>query len=168
MVLPDVLKPNLKIVFCGTAVSKSSAGRNSYYAGKGNLFYKILSKSKLTPFVLNPEDYKKLLFYEIGLTDLAKNTSGNDSDLNPDDFDVKGFYSKILNNNPQWICFNGKEAARVYFNLKSTKEISYGIRKEQLGNTKIFIAPSTSSQARKYWDESYWLQLKTLLDNETI
>jgi TDG/mug DNA glycosylase family protein len=38
-VLPDVLKPGLKVVFCGTAVGNKSARASAYYAGRGNQFW---------------------------------------------------------------------------------------------------------------------------------
>ena len=42
MILPDLLKDNLKIVFCGTAAGNKSAERKAYYAVAGNLFYPAL------------------------------------------------------------------------------------------------------------------------------
>ncbi|GEO17500.1 hypothetical protein [Microvirga aerophila] len=36
--LPEVLLPNLKIVFCGTAAGNRSAASGAYYAQPGNRF----------------------------------------------------------------------------------------------------------------------------------
>lgn len=55
-ILPDILGPNLKVVFCGTAVGEKSARRGHYYAGPGNKFWQYLHASKLTPALLRPED----------------------------------------------------------------------------------------------------------------
>jgi G:T/U-mismatch repair DNA glycosylase len=41
-VLPDSLGPNLRVVFCGTAVGKTSASVGHYYAGPGNEFWGTL------------------------------------------------------------------------------------------------------------------------------
>ena len=43
MILQDVLKPKLDIVFCGSAVGAVSAVKQAYYAGPGNKFYAILA-----------------------------------------------------------------------------------------------------------------------------
>ena len=56
-VLPDVLKPGLAIVFCGTAAGNESARRRAYYAGLGNAFWPTLAKVGLTPCQLAPEEF---------------------------------------------------------------------------------------------------------------
>jgi TDG/mug DNA glycosylase family protein len=161
MILPDVLKPNLKVVFCGTAVGDASAKKEAYYAGPGNQFYPILFKAGITNTLLQPEEYRQLLGYNIGLTDLVKFTSGNDNVLYKNDYDVKGFLKKIVTYQPKFVCFNGKKAAAEFMGTK-THKISYGLMARTIGNTKLYCAPSTSGSARKFWDESYWFELKKL------
>ena len=96
MILQDVLKPNLDIVFCGSAVGSASAIKQAYYAGPGNKFYAIVAKTGLTPIQLLPAQYLKMLDYNYGFTDMVKHVSGNDSILRKDDFDAIGFKKKIL------------------------------------------------------------------------
>lgn len=55
-VLPDLLRPGLDVVFCGTAVATASAQRGHYYAGPGNRFWQLLHESGLTTTLLTPED----------------------------------------------------------------------------------------------------------------
>ena len=77
-VLPDVPEPNLKIIFCGTAAGDTSASTGAYYTGPGNKFWKTLYTVGLTPQQLKPDDFRMLLQYGLGLTDLAKYASGSD------------------------------------------------------------------------------------------
>ncbi|MDO0822085.1 uracil-DNA glycosylase family protein [Desulfosporosinus nitroreducens] len=56
--LPDVLKNDLNIVFCGTAIGNQSAANNAYYAHSGNKFWSILNQIDLTPTKVNPHDCK--------------------------------------------------------------------------------------------------------------
>ena len=165
MILPDIIKTDLKIVFCGTAAGNKSAERKAYYAGKGNLFYKTLTSCGFTPMLLQPEQFPELLNYQIGLTDLAKNTYGMDKDLKHEDYDTKSFEEKILKYQPNFVCFNGKEAAKVFFGLKKTSQVSIGLQTQTIGKTKLFVAPSTSITAFAYWDENVWQQLKFLISN---
>ena len=162
-VLPDILKPDLQIVFCGTAAGDKSAERKAYYAGRGNLFYLMLATCGFTPSLFEPEQFPDLLNHQIGLTDLAKHTHGMDKDLKSEDYDTVSFEEKILKNQPQIVCFNGKEAAKVFLKLKDTKQVSYGIQEKTIGKTKLYVAPSTSFSARKYWDDSYYKQLQTII-----
>lgn len=164
MILPDVLSDNLNIIFCGTAAGNQSAERKAYYAGPGNLFYPTLASCGFIPKLLNPDEFIKLLDYKIGLTDLVTNYYGADKVLLKEHYNITSFNNKILKFQPDFICFNGKEAAKVFYNLKSTREINYGLQTKTIGKTKIFVAPSTSALAKKYWNENIWSELKKIIN----
>jgi TDG/mug DNA glycosylase family protein len=157
-VLPDVLQHNLKLVFCGTAAGTKSAQVGAYYAGPGNQFWDVLQRVGLTPHKLEPHHFRALPQYGIGLTDLAQKTSGMDKVLKRADFDVEGFRRKMLDYRPRMIAFNGKKSASMFFG-RDTKYISYGLQAEMLGQSAIFVLPSTSGPARGFWDESQWQAL---------
>ena len=167
MILQDLIKPNLDIIFCGTAVGNTSADEQLYYAKSGNKFYSIIYKIGLVPKAIKPSEYKDLLKYSIGLTDIAKNVSGNDNQLNDKDFNRESFVDKITKYKPKFVCFNGKTAAAVFLfnNPKKTKQVSYGLLNNTIGTTKLFVAPSTSGNAKKYWDENIWFSLKNEINN---
>lgn len=90
--LSDILRPNLKLVICGTAAGNKSAELGTYYAGTNNMFWEILNTTGLTPRQLRPDEYEKLLEYGIGLTDIAKKASGMDADIPDAEYDVDAFY----------------------------------------------------------------------------
>ncbi len=156
MVLPDLLQPCLKVVFCGSAVGDRSAQRQAYYAGPGNRFWDILAETGLTPYRFSPEQYPSLLEYRIGLTDLVKRRSGQDVQLSAGDFDVAGFGAKIEKHAPKAVGFNGKKAAQQFF---ASTSVEYGRQKVKIGTTALFVLPSTSGAARGFWDPKYWFQL---------
>jgi len=159
MVLEDLLQDGLNIVFCGTAAGTQSAKRKAYYAGLGNRFYPTLFACKITPRLLNSEEYSLLIEHKIGLTDLAKLAFGMDKALKKNDFDTQQFEEKIKKYNPKCVCFNGKQAAKIYLRKKKTSEITYGFQTETIGKTKLYVAPSTSRAGNKYWDEKKWHDL---------
>ncbi len=80
-VLPDLLRPGLRIVFCGTAAGTVSAARGAYYAHPQNRFWSALHAIGLTPRLLRPEEYPELPQWGLGLTDIAKHVSGMDREL---------------------------------------------------------------------------------------
>lgn len=163
MKLPDLLIENLDVVFCGTAAGDKSAELKAYYAGPGNQFYSILNSVGFTPIKLQPNQFTDLLNYKIGLTDIAKFAQGVDAKLKHTNFDVIGFKAKIIRYQPKYVCFNGKKAAKEYYGLKNTATIKYGIQTATINNTKLFVAPSTSGSARRYWDEKVWKEFFKLL-----
>ena len=99
--LPDVLGPDLKIVFCGTAAGRKSAELGYYYAGNGNKFWKTLFSTGLTPRLLLPSEFRDLTTLGIGLTDMVKDKSGMDISLARSDFKNNGLVEKIMKYNPK-------------------------------------------------------------------
>lgn len=104
-----------------------------------------------------------LLKFNLGLTDLVKEESGNDRELNEDAYDLARFEELIEINQPKYVCFNGKEVAKVYL---GRKKVAYGLQKELINNTRLFVAPSTSGAASKYWDKKWWQHLVEILNKE--
>ena len=153
MILPDLLIHNLNIVFCGMAASKKSKQDKAYYAGPGNKFWKTLHSIGLTPKQLKPEEFTNLIEYKIGLTDICKTDFGNDNELDPMKYDVKRFNLAIIRYKPRIVCFNGKNAAKIFL-IK--KMVDYGIQNETIGETKVYVATSTSGAASGFWDINIW------------
>lgn len=158
--LPDLLKQNLKVVFCGTAAGNVSAMRQAYYAGPGNQFYTILNKTGITDRLLNPVEYPGLVKFGVGLTDIVKVQAGMDSYLNHSSFDVDSFNKKITKYQPKIVAFNGKKSAAWALGHKGrTGRIEYGRSTTKIGKSIVFVMPSTSGAARGFWDEKYWFDL---------
>lgn len=155
-ILPDVLKPGLQLVFCGTAPSRRSAADGAYYAHPGNYFWRALHEAGFTPRRFAPAEFRQLPELGIGLTDLAKRHSGNDNELPGDAFDVPALITKIERAAPHRIAFTSKNAARAVL----ARHISaYGQQPECIDTTRVFVLPSPSGQARGYWDLAPWLDL---------
>lgn len=162
--LKDVLSKGLDVVFCGTAKGKASARLGFYYAGPGNKFYGILYKIGLTPNKLEPKDCYNINSFKVGLTDLVHNQAGNDKDIAKENYDVSGFTEKIRFYQPKFVAFTSKTAASFVMGFQGvTSLVKYGLQNNTIGTTKIFVLPSTSGNARRFWDESYWFDLKNLL-----
>jgi len=158
--LPDVLDYNLKVVFCGTAAGDMSAQRKEYYANPTNKFWKTLKNIGLTPRQLNPSEFNSLIQHGIGLTDLAKEASGSDSSISSSEYSRYKFEEKIKKYKPKVIVFNGKKAAKVYLNRDF---VPYGKQNLSIGESIMFILPSTSGAAGGSWDESYWHELAAFI-----
>lgn len=157
-VLPDVLTHDLDIVFCGTAASAASARRKAYYAGPGNAFWRTLHKLGFTPHLFEPEEYKQLKLLGLGLTDLVKTTSGNDRSLSKAHFDAARLKTQIRKYRPRIVAFTSKRAACAYLG----RNTDYGLVPEIEGPTELFVLPSPSGAARKYWSEKPWRELSRL------
>ena len=145
-------------MFCGTAVGAASARRSAYYAGPGNAFWPTLYLAGLTPYQLKPEEYADLLDFRIGLTDLAKEVSGNDDILSRDHFNVDRLKSIIAQYRPRIVAFTGKRAAQEFLG----HHVEYGRLAETHGKTMLFVLTSPSGAACRYWSAAPWHELARL------
>lgn len=157
-ILPDVLGPDLRVVFCGTAVSTASARRGAYYAGPGNRFWPTLYRVGLTPRLLEPEEYGSMGRYRLGLTDLAKSVSGADASLLRSDFDTARLRAAIESCRPRLLAFTSKRAAREFLG----HDVDYGLLPDAIGDTRLFVLTSPSGAARGHWSEEPWFALAEL------
>lgn len=162
MVLPDLLVPDLDIVFCGTAAGAVSARRRAYYAGPGNAFWPTLHSVGLTPRLFKPEEYATLLDLGIGLTDLAKEISGNDNILSRTHFNADRLKAVIQQFRPRIVAFTGKRAAQEFLG----HPVEYGRLAEMHGKTMLFVLTSPSGAACRYWNAAPWHELARLRYSE--
>ena len=158
-VLPDLLAPGLQVVFCGSAAGRRSAEAGAYYAGPGNKFWPILATIGLTPRVLKPSEFAQVLEYGIGLTDLAKDRSGADSQIGQAAYDPLRLKSTLERCRPQALVFNGKRAGQLFIG----ELVDYGLQPLGYDGTAVFVLPSTSGAAQRFWDEAPWWDLANWL-----
>ncbi|HEU0196550.1 MAG TPA: mismatch-specific DNA-glycosylase [Nevskiaceae bacterium] len=154
-VLPDILRLGLKLVFCGTAASRASALARAYYAHPGNAFWRALAEVGLTPRRLAPAEFRRLDDYDIGLTDLGKHVFGTDAQLPAGAFDATGLRKRILACQPRWLAFTSKNGAQAFHGQR----VEFGPQSWRVGNTRVFVLPSPSGQARRSWDIGRWREL---------
>lgn len=157
-IIADVLAPGLRVVFCGTQPGTQSAARRAYYAGRGNRFWPTLHQIGLTSRRLDPEDFREVLSFGIGLTDLAKRTSGPDSVIEPSHVDVARLRESIRHYQPAVLAFNSKKAAS-YALTKPTGRLGYGAQADLFEGSRVFVLPSTSGLASGLWDIRHWHDL---------
>lgn len=154
-VLPDLLRENLSLEICGSAAGTRSARERAYYAHPGNRFWPTLHISGLTPHRLRPEEYPMLLQYGIGLTDVCKSEFGADSELSKRAYEPDALREKILHNRPRALAFNGLSPARSVLG----RTARYGRQPVLIGETIVFVLPSTSGLACRNWDDRLWREL---------
>jgi double-stranded uracil-DNA glycosylase len=157
-ILPDRLKPGLKLVFCGTAAGRQSALQQAYYAHGQNKFWTTLHKIGLTPHLFTPHDYEKLWELDIGLTDIAKHVYGMDHQLPKDALGpeaVAALKARIRKAQPRILAFTSLNGGRKVMGAK----VVAGEQPQMLGETRVFILPSPSPLAANHWDIKPWRDL---------
>ncbi|HKB19827.1 MAG TPA: NUDIX domain-containing protein [Gaiellaceae bacterium] len=140
--VPDVLGPDLDVVFCGINPGRVSAAAHAHFANPRNDFWRLLHDAALTPRQLEPSEQFELLDYRIGATNAAVRTTPGSSDLRRADFadSAERLRSIALELRPWAIAFVGKEAYRGTFGERA----DHGPLQRALGDAGLFVLPSTS------------------------
>jgi TDG/mug DNA glycosylase family protein len=160
-ILPDVLAPGLRVVFCGTAPGTRSAMEGAYYAHPGNYFWRTLFTTGLTPHRLSPREFREVLQFGIGLTDVAKHAFGSDAELPRGAFDAGSLRRKLARYKPCIVAFTSKNAARAALG-SAPGAFRYGPQSLRIAQSQVFVLPSPSGQARGFWNIEPWRQLARL------
>lgn len=158
-VVADVLEHGLRVVFCGTRPSTTSALRQAYYARPGNRFWPTLYRIGLTPRLFKPMDYRSLATCGIGLTDVAKQSSGQDATMTAADIDVDRLWRSMRLYRPRILAFTSKTAAMHALKARRTGQLPYGALPEKIEGIEVHVLPSTSGLATSYWDLTPWQAL---------
>jgi double-stranded uracil-DNA glycosylase len=150
--VPDVLAADLRIVFVGINPGRVSAAARAHFANPRNDFWRLLHAARLTSRLYEPAEQFSLLEEGIGVTNAAYRTTPGSGDLRRGDFvgSAERLERIARELRPGWLAFVGKEAYRGAFGRRP----ELGLQPETLGDTKLFVLPSTSpANAAVPWEE---------------
>src|SRR3954452_14152643 len=84
--VPDVLGPDLEVVFCGINPGRVSAAAAAHFAHPRNDFWRLRADAGFTERLYGREEQFALLELGLGLTNAALRSSPGTDDLRRDDF----------------------------------------------------------------------------------
>ncbi|MCZ7589558.1 MAG: mismatch-specific DNA-glycosylase [Gaiella sp.] len=162
--VPDVLAPGLDVVFCGINPGLHSDAKAAHFANPRNDFWRLLHAVGFTPRLVDPSEQLEVLRYGVGITNAAYRTTRGSSDLRKGDFAGSAERLERLARalRPRAIGFVGKEAYRGPFGVRP----AHGLQERRLGDTLLFVLPSTSpANAAVPWEERlrWFCELRELL-----
>ena len=161
--MPDVLAPDLDVIFCGINPGRVSAAAAAHFANPRNDFWRLLHDAGFTPRLVAPREQFDVLRWRIGLTNAAPRTTPGSSDLRAADF--AGAAARLerlaVELCPRAIAFVGKEAYRGPFRERP----DHGRQQRKLGETMLFVLPSTSpaNAAVPYSERLRWFRALRVL-----
>lgn len=156
--LPDVLAPDLRIVFCGINPGLRSAAAGHHFANPRNDFWRLLADAELTPRLLRPDEQWTLLELGLGLTNAAPRTTRGVGDLRRADF--AGAAERLARIaaelRPRMLAFVGKTAYTGAFGGR----VELGLQRDQILDAETFVLPSTSpaNAAVSYGERLHWFR----------
>ena len=118
--VPDVLAPDLRIVFVGINPGRVSAAARAHFANPRNDFWRLLHAARLTSRRYAPDEQFSLLEEGIGVTNAAYRMTPGSGDLRRADFagSAERLERIARELRPRWLAFVGKEAYRGAFGTR--------------------------------------------------
>src|SRR6187397_3463000 len=83
--IPDLVAPDLDVLFCGINPGLYSAATGHHFARPGNRFWPALYAAGFTPRVLKAWEDRELLRYGCGVTNLVARTTVAAAELETDE-----------------------------------------------------------------------------------
>jgi double-stranded uracil-DNA glycosylase len=156
--VPDVLAPDLRVVFCGINPGFVSAAAGVHFANPRNDFWRLLHDAGFTPRLLSPNEQFEVVRFGLGLTNAASRTTRGSGDLRRRDFlgSAERLTALAEELRSRWLAFVGKEAYRGTFGARP----EFGEQARRLGETRLFVLPSTSpaNAAVPYAERLRWFR----------
>ena len=141
--LPDVIAPNLKVLFCGINPGLYTAAIGHHFGRPGNRFWPTLYAAGFTSRLLSPFEEDELLPLGYGITNVVDHATAAAEELTADDY-LKGgkrLERKVIKYRPKVLAVLGVGAYRAAFGRKSAK---VGRQAERIGETEIWVLPNPS------------------------
>lgn len=141
--LPDMIAPNLKLLFCGINPGLYTAAIGHHFGRPGNRFWPALYASGFTDRLLSPYEERELLSLGYGLTNIVDRASARADDLTEEELreGARILEKKVTRYQSGYIAFLGITAYRTAFQRPNAK---LGRQQETLAGAKTWVLPSPS------------------------
>lgn len=143
--LPDIVAPNLSVVFCGLNPGLSAAAEGHHFVGRSNRFWRVLHLAGFTPERVAAENDAGLLAYGLGITSVVERPTAGVDDLARSEFvdAAAGFEAWVRRWSPRYVAFLGKAA---YGAMIGRRSVDWGRQTEPFGGAVAWILPNPSGR----------------------
>ena len=147
--VPDIIAPDLQVLFCGINPSLYSAAIGHHFARPGNRFWRTLNASGFTERLLTPFEDDILLQFGYGLTNIVGRATAKADELDTQELVLgqQQLATKMQQYRPRFLAILGIGAYRTAFNR--TKAV-VGRQDESLHDAIIWVLPNPSGLNAHY------------------
>jgi double-stranded uracil-DNA glycosylase len=141
--VPDIIAPDLKVLFVGINPGLYSAATHRHFARPGNRFWPALRDGGFTDGLLSPFESEKLLARGYGVTNICRRATNAADELNKEEL-IRGARTlrrKIEKYRPKIVAILGVGSYRVAFNKPEAK---VGRQEEKIGDSVVWVLPNPS------------------------
>ncbi len=147
--LADIIRPDLRIVFCGINPSLYSAAVGHHFGRPGNRFWPAIAGAGFTPRVYGPWEDEQLPALGWGLTNLVERATARADQLSAEELAAGGrrLRRTCLKYRPHALAVLGVTAYRAAF---ASPKVTMGEQAHTLGDTRVWVLPNPSGLNAHY------------------
>jgi double-stranded uracil-DNA glycosylase len=147
--IPDVVAPDLAVLFVGINPSLTSGATGWHFAHPGNRFWRALYEADLTPRLLRPAEQREMLDYGLGLTNLVPRATAKASEVDADELraGARRLRRMVARLHPAWVAMVGVTAYRTAFGRPTAR---IGPQNATLGSARVWVLPNPSGLNAHY------------------
>jgi TDG/mug DNA glycosylase family protein len=147
--LPDLIAPNLKVLFVGINPGLYTAAIGHHFGRPGNRFWPALFAGGFTDRLLSPWEKEELLARGYGITNLVRRPTARADELEPTEL-VAGtriLARKLRKFRPRFAAIVGITSYRIAVNRPL---VQLGPQTETIADTRLWVLPNPSGLNAHY------------------
>ncbi len=147
--IPDIIAPDLQVLFCGINPSLYSAAVGHHFARPGNRFWRSLHLAGFTEQLLTPFADRDLLQFGYGLTNIVDRSTARADQLTADELVIgqRQLVNKVQHYRPRFLAVLGISAYRTAF---TSPKAVIGLQQEPLDSAIVWVLPNPSGLNAHY------------------
>ena len=151
--VPDLLSPDLRLVFCGYNPSLRSAAGGHHYAHPANRFWRVLHAAGITERLFAPQEDAELLAAGIGFTNLCPRPTRRADELTREEIRAGAalLRTSLERFKPRAVAYTG---IGVYKWFRATSKVPWGLQERPaVAGVEDVVVPSPSGLNRMRFEE---------------
>ncbi len=147
--IPDVIGPDLRVLFSGINPSLYSAATGHHFARPGNRFWPALHRSGFTPRLFAPAEGDRLPALGLGITNVVARATARADELSGAELVAGGeiLAATVARWRPAWLAVVGVTAYRVAF---ARPKAAMGRQPDLVGGRPVWVLPNPSGLNAHY------------------
>jgi TDG/mug DNA glycosylase family protein len=147
--VPDVIAPNLRVLFCGINPGLYTAAIGHHFGRPGNRFWPTLFAAGFTPRLFDPSEEGELLPLGFGITNVVARATAAADELTAREMIAGGrtLPEKVQRFAPRYLAVLGIGAYRVAF---AHPKAAIGLQPDGIGDTRVWVLPNPSGLNAHY------------------
>ena len=147
--MPDVIAPDLRVLFCGINPGLYTAAVGHHFARPGNRFWPALFAAGFTDRLVSPFDELELLEHGYGVTNVVMRATATADELTREELREGGkrLVRKVRRYRPAFLAVLGLGAYRAAWDQPKAV---IGEQEKRIGETVVWVLPNPSGLNAHY------------------